>query len=57
MDSKVNKVIRLWTTRNTRLEQSKQVIKFEGEVPKVVTHFMYVCLFIYSNSLDIEMVG
>lgn len=36
MYSKVNKVIRFWTTRNTRLEQSKQVIKFEGEVPKIL---------------------
>ena len=35
MDQRVSHLNRLWNSRNTRLEQSKQVIEFEEEVPKV----------------------
>lgn len=37
MDIRVNRLNRLWDTRLTRLEQSKQVIEFESEVPEVST--------------------
>lgn len=35
MDMKVAKALRTWDTRHTRLEQCKQVLLFEEEVPKV----------------------
>lgn len=35
MDVRVSRLNRLWDTRLMRLEQSKQVIEFETEVPKV----------------------
>jgi thioesterase domain-containing protein len=36
IDGRMNKLKRLWDTRHTRLELSKQVIEFEEEVPRVL---------------------
>ncbi len=35
MDTKVSRAIRMWETRNVRLDQCKQVILFEEQVPEV----------------------
>ena len=35
MEARISRLNRLWENRHTRLEQSKQVIEFEQEVPKV----------------------
>lgn len=37
MNARISRLNRLWDSRHTRLEQSKQIIEFEGEVPKVCT--------------------
>ena len=36
MNAKVSRLNRLWDSRHMRLEQSKQIIEFEEEVPKVL---------------------
>lgn len=36
MEARISRLNRLWENRHTRLEQSKQVIEFEQEVPKVI---------------------